>query len=74
MFPGIQYITFLQAGQRSEVGQAQPSNGKLAERLYGVLGQGTWDEYDRTLIGNATREKKRLTNHSLRVMMSTVND
>jgi hypothetical protein len=39
----------LQALRQALVEQVQPSDGKLAERLYGVLGQGTWDEYDRDL-------------------------
>ncbi|NJO00016.1 MAG: hypothetical protein HC875_40850 [Anaerolineales bacterium] len=29
--------------------QTQPSSENLAQKLFGVLGQGTWTEYDLTL-------------------------
>lgn len=39
----------LQELRRSLIEQTQHSEGNLAEELYGALGQGTWDEYDRDL-------------------------
>jgi hypothetical protein len=39
----------LQELRRSVLDQARHSDGKMAEELYGALGQGTWDEYDRDL-------------------------
>ena len=36
----------LQEMRQSVLEQAQHSDGNLAEELYGVLGQRTWDEYD----------------------------
>jgi hypothetical protein len=29
--------------------QSEPAAGNLAQQLYGVLGQGTWEEYDMRL-------------------------
>jgi predicted transcriptional regulator len=29
--------------------QSEPAAGNLAQQLYGVLGQGTWEEYDMQL-------------------------
>lgn len=39
----------LQELRRTILVQTRPSDGNLAEQLYGVLGRGTWDEYDRQL-------------------------
>jgi hypothetical protein len=36
----------LEEMRQSILEQAQHSDGNLAEELYGVLGQRTWDEYD----------------------------
>jgi hypothetical protein len=36
----------LQELRRTVLHQAQPPNENLAEKLYGALGQGSWDEYD----------------------------
>jgi hypothetical protein len=36
----------LQELRRTILEQTQPSDKNLVEQLYGVLGQGTWDEYD----------------------------
>jgi hypothetical protein len=39
----------LQELRRAILVQSQPRNGNLSEQLYGALGQGSWDEYDRDL-------------------------
>ncbi len=35
----------LQELRRAVLEQSRPSNGNLAQQLYGALGKGTWDEY-----------------------------
>jgi hypothetical protein len=32
--------------RQAVLAQVRPPDGNLAERLYGALGQGSWDEYD----------------------------
>jgi hypothetical protein len=36
----------LQELRRTILEETQPSDKNLVEQLYGVLGKGTWDEYD----------------------------
>lgn len=36
----------LQELRRTILVQTRPPDGNLVERLYGALGQGSWDEYD----------------------------
>ena len=42
-------LSELQELRRAILLQSQPQNGNLTEQLYGALGQGSWDEYDRQL-------------------------
>jgi len=39
----------LQELRRAVLEQSRPSNGNLTQQLYGALGKGTWDEYDRDI-------------------------
>jgi len=32
--------------RQAVLAQDRPRNGNLADRLYGALGQGSWEEYD----------------------------
>jgi hypothetical protein len=42
-------ILELQALRRAVLEDQQPPQGNLTSKLYGALGQGTWEEYDPNL-------------------------